>query len=305
WGLNRTGILRTELSSLEKRFLLQYHEPWFLNRRLPFRAFFLYDDREEISVPERETRYRSERYAISAGVEKQLSDSIKADLYYEFSLVRTTDVQPDVILSREDVGTLAISSLKPSLAYDTRDNPFNPSKGVLAGISMKITSPLLLSESHFVKLTLSGSTYNKIHQRVVLAVSAKTGLAFGYGGTGELPLVERFFLGGRSSVRGYEQDTLGPKGADGNPTGGNAFLMGNIELRTFVGRGVSLVPFFDVGNVWIKIKDMDPSELKYTTGVGLRYDTPVGPLRVDYGIKLNRERGESSGEIHFSIGHAF
>ncbi len=305
WGLNRTGILRTELSSLEKRLLLQYHEPWFLNRRLPFRAFFLYDDREEISVPDRETRYRSERYAVSAGVEKQLSDSIKADLYYEFSLVRTTDVQPDVILSREDVGTLAISSLKPSLAYDTRDNPFNPSRGILAGITLKMTSPLLLSESHFVKLTLSGSTFNKIHRRVVLAVSAKTGLAFGYGGTAELPIVERFFLGGRSSVRGYEQDTLGPKGADGNPTGGNAFLMGNIELRTSVGSGFSLVPFFDVGNVWIKVKDMNPSELKYTTGIGLRYDTPVGPLRVDYGIKLNREHGESRGELHFSIGHAF
>ena len=305
WGLNRKGVLRTELSSLEKRLLLQYHEPWFLNRPLPVRAFFLYEDREELTVPDRETRYRSEKYAVSAGVEKKLSDSIKADLYYEFSLVRTTDVQPDVILSREDVGTLAISSVKPSLAYDTRDNPFNPSRGILAGITLKLATPLLLSESHFVKFTLSGSTYNKIHRRVVLAVSAKTGLAFGFGETDELPIVERFFLGGRSSVRGYEQDTLGPKGADGNPTGGNAFLMGNIELRTSVGSGVSLVPFFDVGNVWIKVKDMDLAELKYTTGIGLRYDTPVGPLRVDYGIKLNRERGEGRGELHFSIGHAF
>jgi outer membrane protein insertion porin family len=305
WGLNRTGLLRTSLSSLEKSLLLQYYEPWFLARPLPFTAFFLYDDRKEISVPGGETRFRSEKYAMSAGVEKKLSDSIKAGLYYEFSLVKTTDVQPDVILSREDVGTLAISSLKPSLAYDTRDNPFNPSSGMLAGIALKMTSPLLLSESHFVKLTLSGSRYNKIHRRVVLAISARTGLAFGYGGTGELPIVERFFLGGRSTVRGYAQDTLGPKGADGNPTGGNAFLMGNLELRTYVGKGFSIVPFFDVGNVWIKIKDMNPSDLKCTTGIGLRYNTPVGPLRVDYGIKLNREPDESRGEIHFSIGQAF
>jgi opacity protein-like surface antigen len=78
----------------------------------------LYDDREEISVPERETRYRSERYAVSAGAEKQLSDSIKADLYYEFSC-RTTDAK-DVILSREDVGTRDQQPETLS-AYDTRD----------------------------------------------------------------------------------------------------------------------------------------------------------------------------------------
>ena len=66
-----------------------------------------------------------------------------------------------------------------------------------------------------------------------------------------------------------------------------------------------MVAFFDTGNVWIKVKDMNPGNLKYTTGLGLRYDTPVGPLRVDYGVKLNKEPGESVGEIHFSVGQAF
>ena len=305
WGMNRLGLLRTEISSLEKRFLLQYGEPWFMGHPLPFRAFFLYEDKKEINIPHRETRYKSEKFAVSAGVEKKLSASIKADIYYEFSLVTTSDVQPDVILSREDVGTLAISSIKPSIAYDTRDNPFEPSRGILAGISLKIASPVLLSESHFAKFILNASTYRKIQQRVILAVSARAGLAFGFGTTSELPIVERFFLGGRSTVRGYEQDTLGPKGADGNPTGGNAFLMGNIELRTSIGRGFSVVPFFDMGNVWIKAKDMNPADLKYTTGLGLRYNTPVGPLRVDYGFKLQKEIGESSSALHFSIGHAF
>lgn len=81
--------------------------------------------------------------------------------------------------------------------------------------------------------------------------------------------------------------------------------MGNLELRTSVGGGFGLVTFLDVGNVWIKVKDVNPGDLKYTTGLGLRYNTPVGPLRVDYGFKLNREPGESLGEIHFSVGHAF
>lgn len=305
FGMNRQGLLRTEISSLERRFVLQYHDPWFMRYPLPFRAFFLSEQKKEINISDNETRYKLEKYTFSAGIEKKIAATVKADIYYEFSLVRTSDIQPDVILSREDEGTLAISSIKPSIIYDTRDNPFDPAEGMLAGISLKLASPVLLSESNFTKFILNSSIYHKLHRRVILAVSVKGGSAFGFGKTNELPIVERFFLGGRSTVRGYEQDTLGPKGVDGNPTGGNAFLMGNIELRALIGRGFSLVPFFDLGNVWIKAKDMNPGDLKYTTGIGLRYNTPVGPLRIDYGIKLQTEPGESRSALHFSIGHAF
>lgn len=305
WGMNRLGSARTELSSLAKRLILQYQEPWFMDWPLPFRAFFLFEDKKEVNLPDREVRYKLSRYTVTAGVEKKLSDTVKADLYYEFDLVTTSDVLPDVVLTREDVGTLAISSIKPGIAYDTRDNPFDPSKGVLAGGALKIASPVFLSETNFTKLNLYGSTFHRLHKRIVLAISVRGGLAFGLGRTNELPIVERFFLGGGSTVRGYDQDTLGPKGADGNPTGGDAFLAGNIEFRTFVGRGISLVPFVDMGNVWVKVRDMNVTDLKYTAGIGLRYSTPVGPLRVDYGFKLNRAPGESKGALHFSIGHAF
>ncbi len=305
WGMNRQGSLRAEISGLEKRLILQYYEPWFMGNDLPFRVLLLREQKKEINIPGGDTIYKLKRTTASAGFEKQLSPKVKADIYYEFSLVNTYDVQPDVILSREDVGTLVISSLKSSVTYDTRDNPFDPSHGLIAGLSVKAASPLLVSETFFNKFEAYASVFHKLHKRVVLAVSARGGLAFGMGNTDELPIVERFFLGGGTTVRGYEQDTLGPKGDDGTPIGGNAYLEGNIELRTAIGRGFSLVPFLDMGNVWIKANDMDPAHLKYTTGLGLRYETPVGPLRVDYGIKLNRSPDESRGAFHFSIGHAF
>ncbi|MDI6889608.1 MAG: outer membrane protein assembly factor BamA [Thermodesulfovibrionales bacterium] len=305
WGMNRQASLRLELSSLEKRYILQYHEPWFLSKELSFRAFLLREDRKEINIDTRETRYRLTRYGATAGLEKRLSDTLKAELYYDFSLVETFDVKPDVILSREDTGTLTISGLRPGIVYDTRDNPFDPKKGVLSGISLKFTSPAFLSETNFVKLLFHGSTYHQVDKRFVLALSLRGGVAQGYHKTEELPIVERFFLGGRTTVRGYEQDTLGPKGVDGTPTGGNAFLLGNIELRSYLSKGIGIVAFIDGGNVWLKAKDIDPGNLKYTAGLGFRYNTPVGPIRIDYGRKLQRELGESRGEIHFSIGHAF
>jgi len=304
-GLNRQVSLRLELSSLERRYILQYYEPWFLSRELPFRVFVLGEDKKEINIDTRETLYHLTRNAITAGFEKKLSERLKSELYYEFSIVNTFDVAPDVILTKEDTGTLVISGLRFGIIYDTRDNQFYPTKGLFAGAMLKLTSPVFLSETDFIKLAFYGNTYHEITKGLVLAASIRGGGAQGYLKTDELPIVERFFLGGRTTVRGYAQDTLGPKGADGNPTGGNAFLMENLELRTSLGKNFGLVTFLDGGNVWVKMNEMKLTDLKFAAGLGLRYNTPVGPVRIDYGLKLHREKGESAGEIHFSIGNAF
>jgi len=305
WGMNRQSSLRFELSYLDRRLILQYYEPWFWDRPIPFRALLLNEERKEVNVDTKETLYRLRRNSASAGFERKFSEKVKGELYYEFSLVETFDVQPDIVLSKEDTGTLIISGMRLGMIYDSRDSPFYPSKGILSGMLVKLTSPLFLSETDFVKLTAYGNVYYELMKGIVLAASVRGGLAEGYNDTAELPIVERFFLGGRTTVRGYEQDALGPKGSDGNPTGGNVFLMENLEMRISIGKGLGIVLFLDGGNVWQKISDIVLSDMKYTTGLGLRYNTPVGPLRVDYGHKLDKEKGESSGEVHFSIGHAF
>lgn len=305
WGMHRQASFRTEFSTLEKRVILSYFDPWFIDRKIAFKTVLLHEDRKEKSLDTGDIRYRLKRDSASIGIERKISDVMKAEIYYDFSVVKTFDVKPDVILSKEDIGALIISGIRPGLIYDTRDNPFEPKEGILAGLSVKLASDIFLSETDFIKLTLYANRYQSLSKRIVLALSLRGGIAEGLKKTKELPIVERFFLGGRTTVRGYEQDTLGPKGFDGTPTGGNAFLMGNLEFRTDVGKGFGIVGFLDAGNVWKNIRDVDIKDIKFTTGLGLRYTTPVGPFRIDYGYKLNRERDESSSEIHFSLGHAF
>jgi outer membrane protein insertion porin family len=294
------------MSSLAQRLLLQYYKPWFFDKeKLQLRAYMLIENKKEVNIDTRDTLYKLKRYKASAGVEKDVSDIVVASFYYEFSVVNTYDVQPDIILSKEDVGTLFISGIIPGILYDTRDNIFEPKKGIFAGASLKFTSPIFFSESDFIKFSFFGNYYRALSKRFVFAASFRGGLARGYRGTTELPIVERFFLGGRTTVRGYDQDLLGPKGEDGNPTGGNAFLMQSLELRASLGKGFGLVAFLDGGNVWLETNDIDLMEWKFTPGIGLRYKTPVGPLRFDYGYKLEDEPGQSRGVFHFSIGHAF
>ncbi|MCE5194391.1 MAG: outer membrane protein assembly factor BamA [Nitrospiraceae bacterium] len=305
FGMNRLISFRTELSTLEERFIVNYIEPWFLESDTPFRVIFLKESKTEKNFETKDILYKIERYSASAGFEKKFTDKFKSELFYDFSLVKTYDVMPDVILTKEDTGTLVISSIRPGIAYDSRDNPFDPRKGMLAGISLKAASNYIFSQTDFIKIILNFSAYQEISRTFVLAASLKTGIAEGYGDTTDLPLVERFFLGGRTTVRGYEQDMLGPKGTNNSPIGGNAFFLANFELRTSITKSFGIVTFLDGGNVWARANDMNLSGLKYTTGLGLRYYTPVGPVRLDYGYKLQRETGESSGAIHFSIGHAF
>jgi outer membrane protein insertion porin family len=304
-GLNRQIGFRTELSFVEERYVLNFVEPWFFNmRNLPLKMFLMKENTRSINVETRDLLYRIDKFSFIAGFEKELINGLRVGLNYEYSFTDTSDVQPGIILSKEDTGTLGIGSISPSIFYDNRDNPFDPRSGSLHGIVMKFASQVFLSETEFVKASLQSSWYFPLRKDTVFAFSIKGGAAYSFEGKNEVPLIERYFLGGRSTVRGYSNDALGPKGEDGNPTGGNVFALLNGEFRFSIWRGLGIVAFLDSGNVWKTAENIETS-LRHTVGGGLRYSTPVGPIRVDYGYKLSRESDESAGEVHFSFGHAF
>lgn len=304
-GYNREAGLRAELSSVEERYVLHLREPWLFNRSdLSFNMFIMDEAARKVNIDTDEVLYKIDRLSLLMDIEQEITRRLKANLDYEYTFIDTKDVVPGVILTKEDTGTLGIGSVSTSLFYDTRDNPFDPQTGSINGIVLKLASAAFLSETEYVKGTLHSSWFVKLRKKVVLACSLKAGSAYAFEGAKELPLIERFFLGGRTTVRGYSHDTLGPKGANNNPTGGNAFALVNVEFRFDVGKGFGLVTFVDAGNVWRLVDDVG-TELKYTAGAGFRYNTPVGPVRLDYGRKLKKEEGLSSGEVHFSFGHAF
>lgn len=304
-GYNRQAGFRSELSSVEKRFVLNFTEPWLFNKpNLPLKVFLIKEETRSVDNENRDVLYEIDKLSFIAGVEKELMKGLKVALNYEYSFTDTTDVQPGVILSKEDTGTLGIGSISTSLVYDTSDNPFDPTSGSYHGVTLKFASVMFLSETEFIKGSFQSSWFFPLHKRIVYAFSLRGGVAYSYEDEEELPLIERFFLGGRSSARGYDHDELGPKGEDDTPTGGNLFALLNNELRFNVGKGFGIVTFVDSGNVWQTFDDLS-SDVKHTAGLGLRYRTPVGPVRVDYGHKLDRDPGESAGEIHFSFGHAF
>lgn len=302
-GTNKQIFSRLELSNFDKRGYFTYVDPW-LWKNLIFKSTISYEDVDVRNIDTKNTLYKLKKLNFSVGFEKKLFENFKLELLYEGSHTKTSNVLPEVIISDQDVGKLFTSGFKGSVIYDTRDNPFDPKKGWLAGISSKVNLDVVGSEINFNRTSFYINRYNEILNNLVLAISLRGGWIWLFGDTKDIPISERFFLGGRQTVRGYIQNTLGPKN-NNQPTGGNAFLMGNVEIRSSLGKNFFLVNFLDFGQVWQRVGDMNITDLKYTTGIGLRYRTPIGPIRIDYGYKLNRERNESHGEIHFSFGHAF
>jgi outer membrane protein insertion porin family len=139
----------------------------------------------------------------------------------------------------------------------------------------------------------------------VLALRGGIGQTFREDRDALLPLTERFFAGGANTLRGFGLDQASPKTPEGEPVGGNVLMLLNLELRVPIFGKLGGVVFSDNGNVYRRLEVIRLLNWRYNAGFGFRYETPLGPVRVDYGIKLNPRPTEPRGRLHVSLGHPF
>ncbi len=308
-GTARYARIRFEASDILERAAFTLQEPWYLGyRNLESKFLLAWSNAKRINEQTREIYYETRKTTTSYGVEKTF-DTLKTSLTYQYEIVTNYNVQQAAELTPEDSGHVLISSLNPAVIWDLRDNPFNPTRGSVHGANLKEAMDLLGSKANFSKVTVQSSWFFPVAERKILAFSARAGMAWPHKDTAEIPINERFYLGGGTTVRGYIQDSIGPPSdvaatSSKVPTGGDGMIQLNAEMRLNTAESGGLVFFTDAGNVWVQ-QAIHLNDLRASYGMGLRYNTPVGPIRVDYGQKIHRRTGESPGELHFSIGHAF
>ena len=211
-----------------------------------------------------------------------------------------------------------IGSVSASAVRSTRDDAFNPKRGTLVGLNGELALQALGSEVGFVKTFLQGFFYRQLPSspRVVLAAGARLGLGTAEqlgGDARDLPASERYFAGGDTTVRGFQLDRLGEPDTfdrDGTPIGGRSEIILNGEVRLALWKDLGVVGFIDAGNVFSTVDKLSLGELRAGTGFGVRYNSPVGPFRFDFGFKLGTLRTygpvkEDRFALHISIGQAF
>lgn len=266
--------------------------------------------------------FSSQQELASTQLQRPLDKAQKNTLFLRYSFSRTdlTRILIPKLVQAQDQH-VRLSTLSANLTRDTRDNPLDEHKGVLQSAELDVNATKLGSSLNFAKFTGQAAFYKQSFRNIVFANSLRIGLAQPYANS-RVPLSEEFFTGGGNSLRGFPLDGAGPQrqvdvcssGSSSDcvkilvPSGGNELLLINAEARIPlpIKKGLSLVTFYDGGNVFPTVGFHDFMSLySNNVGLGLRYATPVGPVRIDLGRNLNPIQGIKATQYFISIGQAF
>lgn len=306
-GQLRTAAFRLRASRREQTGQLSFTDPKFFGTDLSSLASVLFQRQEEVA-------FDASRLSVLAQVEKPIGPRSSFLFRYTFSNVIISNVTEPEELRREDT-TVQLGRLSMSFVRDSRDNPFDPTHGAFTTLDISFISRFLGGSENFVR-------FFGEHQRmyrltpladVIFASNVRLGLARPYGRSTTIPISERFFAGGSTTLRGFGFEQAGPRAPDPNrpgqtrPLGGNALAIVNAELRLPLLRRLRLggAVFYDGGNVFARISDMNLRDFTHTVGFGLRIRTPLGPLRLDFGALLRRAPGVPRTQLHITFGNPF
>jgi outer membrane protein assembly complex protein YaeT len=200
-------------------------------------------------------------------------------------------------------GTL--SAIAAGAVWNTTDDPLNATQGFLLSASAEQVGGVLGGDFEFLKLQAEARGYHRVTPNTVLAARLKIGLADPSGKSHEVPLFERFYAGGITSVRGYGRYRLGPISAADDPIGGRSLLEGSLEMRRQFTEKLGGTLFLDFGQVALKSYDVPIDDLKFSSGFGVVYTSPVGPILLALGFPFDPPHGDQPWQVHFNIGQFF
>ncbi len=333
-GAARTLSLNLRAGSRQQRANLTYNLPRLMGRPLPTVLSFTVDNEQRISedVAARTIRLRGRPYDAfrligSAQSERRLSRRESLFFRYQFQHVRLdvpADLEEPLQFFREE-SRLRLSTVSASYLNESRDDPTDPRSGFFLNGDLGLALRPLGSERQYVRFLAQGRHYYPLYTDLTLATSLRLGVIepFG-GGLNPVPISERFFAGGPTTLRGLPVDLAGPLLRDPEtgevllltddkgrkfpvPLGGNALLVGNLELRFPLWNRLGGVLFFDVGNVFPSLTQLGAGEYSTAAGLGLAVRTPIGPIRLDlaYNPDPPRIEGFKRWNLHLNIGHPF
>ena len=288
--------LRIRAGAQSQQGTISFTEPWLFDRPLAagfdlFSTKRQYDDYDYASLGgDVRLSHPFQEYWRASGTYRLSQDTVDN--------IRTVS---DSTLESQ-AGTHLTSAIILGLTRDSRDNIQTPTKGGL--ITMTVDFAGLGGDVQFVKTVASASYFYPIWLNHVLAGRGEVGAAWGWG-KDPVPVYERFYLGGPNSIRSVKFRQISPVDEFGNKIGGSSEVLGNLEYLVPLPFNFRVAAFFDIGNVYGFGTKFDLTDLREAAGPGIRWLSPFGPIRVDYGVNLDRRKGEDFGTVQFSVGAPF
>ncbi len=349
-SLKLRGSRREQLAQLQYTDLRPFGSKWattvsaFYNRNADLRSFV----RQTVTNSKENQNnvgrtFGINRFAAFLQTERKLSDITSLRFRYNLERAKLFNLEniPSLEVTRNEKA-LRLGAFAAGISRDTRDSAINPTKGQLFSADHTIAARVFGGNESFNKFFGNYQRYDRLPANLpilgnsVFAMSARLGLASSFKVTDRdgdgiiseaerrLPISERFFSGGATTLRGFNFEAAGPQGvleprnAQELPTlvplGGDALAVFNFELRYPLKRRLQLIPFYDLGNVFRKTRDISFKAMTHTVGLGFRFNTPVGPVGIDYGYLLDPPSyvtasgavlRQKQGVIHIRFGQSF
>jgi outer membrane protein assembly complex protein YaeT len=324
FGYGRPLTATIEVSQRSYRGEILYQDPFFLDTDFVFtaRAFAFTFDYDGYSKFELGGRLELSR---------KITKYDEAALIFSVRHVDITDsqIRPDFLLgpSEYQVDTIGLTN-----TLDLRESPYVNPRGFLIGNTLDLASSALGSDIEYVRGTMRvgyylpfgpkpltpgvvedqppGTPLQRWFRQSSIAFGARAGIIHSLTNSGSdeataIPIDERFFIGGATTVRSFGERDLGPHDNHGHPVGGEFYTVWNVEYTFPIFGELQGAIFTDAGNLLPTSEDIGLSDMRYAIGAGLRYKLPVGPIRLDYGVNPDPQQFEDFGAFHFSFGFAF
>lgn len=297
-GKGYEASIRIRAGALTQQGVISFTDPWFLDRPLSAGV-------DVYSTLRAFTDYTYASTGAAVRFSHPFEEYWRWHLGYRISRdsighVADTVVSPVLL---EQKGDHLISVVSATINRDNRDNIQSPSRGGQFGVTVDVAG--LGGDFRFIKTVASASYFKPIWFGHILSGRIEGGHEFPWGSDGKVPLFERFYLGGPNSLRGWKFRQVSPVDETGFAVGGTTEVLGSAEYQIPLPFGLRIAGFFDIGNVYAQGTRFDPSKLRSDVGAGVRWLSPFGPLRLDYGVKLDRHPTEDLGAFQFSVGSAF
>ncbi len=312
FGLGWSGEMSAEVSSIRQQFLFSMVDPYFLDTDWILglsasRTVFQYGS-------DFNGAFNRKSFGGSVSIGHRFFDYASVNLGYEAEEVTAADISTFIPARFRNNASGLTSLMSLTVNRDTRDNRIYANKGMFNSVKAEVSDPKLGADNDFYRLSGRTQVYQPLIGKLIFKTYGRLGYIKSLNGQ-QVPLFERFFLGGPNSLRGYFPNGVGPREQVTNSLGqqvdfvfgGDKMAVFNLELEHPIvdAAGLRFVTFFDAGNTFGEGSNLDITHMKLDWGFGIRWISPMGPLRFEWGFPIDKNPDESSTVFNFTIGTFF
>ncbi|MBA2436166.1 MAG: outer membrane protein assembly factor BamA [Chthoniobacterales bacterium] len=300
-GAGQKFRARAQVGTQQQNYLISLTEPYLFDQRLSLGGDLFYREASFLS-----SVYQQRNYGFLLGLRKPINPFLSISLDYRLEEIDIFDVDPlSSFLIQQEAGNRLKSQVSTTILWDTRDSVFLTRRGHRVIFTPQISGGFLGGNTQNYGFDLEASQYFLLPYDVIVTLNGEIAGIDVWGSGDRVPLFDRLFLGGANDLRGFNFRDVSPKDENGEAIGGQSLARFTVEVTVPIITRVRGAIFYDTGFVNAGAFDYGFHDLVSDVGVGLRLDLPIGPLKIDYGIPIQKGNNSGGGKIQFSVGYQF